>query len=81
MMTSALKLVDKAVMDLTRLANNGKLKTQRDYVYNLKNGGVGLGSVNPKVPKAFVAKTLAIGKQIASGKIKVKPTIKIKASN
>ena len=81
MMTSALKLVDKAVMDLTRLASKGKLKTQRDYLYNLKNGGVGLGSVNKKVPKAFVAKTLAVGKLIASGKIKVKPTIKIKASN
>jgi len=76
MMTSALKLVDKAVMDLTRLAHDGNLKTQRDYVYNLKNGGVGLGSVNKKVPKAFVAKTVAIGKLIASGKIKVKPTIK-----
>ena len=67
MLTSALKLVDKAVMDLTRLASKGKLKTQRDYVYNLKNGGVGLGTVNKKVPKAFVAKTLAVGKLIASG--------------
>ncbi len=76
MMTSALKLVDKAVMDLTRLAFNGDLKTQRDYLYNLKNRGVGLGSVNKKVPKAFVAKTVAIGKLIASGKIKVKATIK-----
>ena len=81
MLTSALKLVDKAVMGLTRLASKGKLKTQRDYVYNLKNGGVGLGSVSKKVPKAFVAKTLAVGKLIASGKIKVKPIIKIKASN
>ena len=76
MMTSALKLVDKAVMDLTRLAFNGDLKTQRDYLYNLKNGGVGLGSVNKKVSKAFVARTNAIGKQIAAGTIKVKPTIK-----
>jgi basic membrane protein A and related proteins len=76
MMTSALKLVDKAVMDLTRLAFNGDLKTQRDYVYNLKNAGVGLGSVSKRVPKAFVAKTVAIGKQIAAGKIKVKPIVK-----
>jgi basic membrane protein A and related proteins len=75
-MTSALKLVNQAVIDLTKLANDGKLKTQKDYLYNLKNNGVGLGSVSPKVPKAFVAKTKAVGKQIASGKIKVKRTIK-----
>ena len=65
--------MDRAVIDLTKLANDGKLKTQRDYLYNLKNGGVGLGSVSPKVPKAFVAKTIAVGKLIATGKIKVKP--------
>jgi basic membrane protein A len=76
MLTSALKLVNQAVIDLTRLANDGKLKTQKDYLYNIKNHGVGLGSVSPKVPKAFVAKTNAVGKQIASGKIKVKRTIK-----
>jgi basic membrane protein A and related proteins len=76
MMTSALKLVNQAVIDLTRLAQGGKLKTQRDYLYNLKNGGMGLGSVSPKVSKAFVAKTKAVGKLIASGKIKVKPEVK-----
>src|SRR3954463_295329 len=76
MLTSALKRVDKAVMDLTSLAKNGTLKTGKDYTFNLKNGGVSLGSVSPKVPKAYVTKTNAIGKQIASGKIKVKATVK-----
>jgi basic membrane protein A len=76
MMTSALKKVDKAVSDLTKLAHDGKLKTGKDYVYSLKNGGVGLGSVSPKIPKSFVAKTNAIGKQIAAGKIKVKSQVK-----
>src|SRR3954465_2464996 len=75
-MTSALKKVDKAVMDLTTFAKNGTLKTGSDYLFNLKNGGVSLGSVSPKVPKAYVTKTNAIGKQIAAGKIKVKATIK-----
>ena len=45
-------------------------------MFSLKNGGVGLGSVSPKIPKAYVTKTNAIGKQIATGKIKVKPTVK-----
>ncbi|MGI8886087.1 MAG: BMP family lipoprotein [Gaiellaceae bacterium] len=76
MLTSALKRVDVAVKDLTRLASDGKLKSQRDYLYSLKNNGVGLGSVNKKVKKSFVAKTNAIAKQIGTGKIKVKATIK-----
>jgi basic membrane protein A and related proteins len=81
MLTSALKRVDVAVMDITRLASQGKLRSERDYTYSLKNNGVGLGSVNKKVKKSFVSQTNAIAKQIGSGKIKVKPIIKFKASN
>lgn len=76
MLTSALKRVDVAVQDLTKLAADGKLKVGGDYVYSLKNNGVGLGSVNKKVPKADIAKTNAIAKQIGAGKIKVKPIVK-----
>ena len=79
-MTSALKKVDKAVKDLTKLAKQGKLKTpgpvKGNYMFDLSNGGVGLGTVSPKVPKAYVLKTLAVAKLIGEGKIKVKPTIK-----
>jgi basic membrane protein A and related proteins len=75
-MTSALKKVDKAVEDLTKFAKQGKLKTGGDYLFSLKNGGMGIGSVSPKVPKAYVTKTNAIAKLIASGKIKVKATVK-----
>ena len=55
MLTSALKRVNVAVEDLTKLAYAGNLATQRDYLYSLKNNGVGLGSVSKKVPKKFVA--------------------------
>jgi basic membrane protein A and related proteins len=81
MLTSALKRVDNAVIDITKLAEQGKLKSRRDYLYSLKNNGVGLGSVNKKVKKSFVAKTNAIGKQIGAGKIKVRAIIKFKAVN
>jgi basic membrane protein A and related proteins len=81
MLTSALKGVDLAVEELTALAQDGKLRSQRDYVYSLKNNGVRLGAVNKKVKKSLVSQTTAISKQIASGKIKVKPIIKFKASN
>jgi len=76
MMTSALKRVDTAVEALTTLASQGKLATKKDYVFSLKNNGVGLGSVSPKIPKAFIAKTNAIAKQVGSGKIKVKAQVK-----
>jgi len=75
-MTSALKKVDKAVEDLTTFAKNGTLKTGGDYLFSLKNGGMGIGSVSPKISKSFVAKTNAIAKQIATGKIKVKAVVK-----
>ena len=81
MLTSALKRVDVAVKEITKLAQEGNFKPQADYQYSLKNNGVGLGSVNKKVKKSFVTRTNAIGKQIGSGKIKVKPIIKFKASN
>jgi basic membrane protein A len=76
MMTSALKRVNVAVQDLTKLAKAGKLRTGGNYNFTLKNNGVGLGSVSPKVPKALVNKTLAIARQIAAGKIVVKPEVK-----
>lgn len=75
MMTSALKRVNVAVEDLTKLAYAGNLATGRNYNYNLRNDGVGLGSVNKKVPKSFIAKTVAIGKQIAAGKIVVRTNV------
>jgi basic membrane protein A len=81
MLTSALKRVDVAVQDLTRLASQGKLKVGSDYTYSLKNNGVGLGSVSKRANKADVRKTNAIAKQIGAGKIKVKPIIKFGASN
>jgi basic membrane protein A len=81
MLTSALKRVDTAVEDITRLASEGKFKPRTDYQFNLKNNGVALGSVNPRVKKAFVARTNAIAKQIGAGKIKVRPILKFKASN
>ena len=75
-MTSAVKKVDKAVEDLTKLAMQGKLKTGGNYTFSLKNGGVGMGSVSPKIPKAYVTKTMQIAKLIGQGKIVVKPTVK-----
>ena len=39
--------------------------------FNLKNGGVGLGKISTKVPKAYINKVNALKKLIIKGKIKV----------
>ncbi len=39
-------------------------------MFNLKNNGVAIGKISPRVPKAFVARMNALKPQILSGKIK-----------
>jgi hypothetical protein len=41
-----------------------------DLNFNLKNRGVAIGKISPKVPKAYVTKMNAIGTLILAGKIK-----------
>ena len=76
MLTSAIKKVDLAVEIITKRAELGRLKGQVDFVFSAKNGGVGLGSVSPKVNRADLAATKRIQRLMANGKIKVKETIK-----
>jgi basic membrane protein A len=73
-LTSALKRVDVSVYDTVQQVLDGKFKGGADAVFSLKNDGVGLGKISPKVPKAFVDKVRQIEKDIAAGKIKNIPT-------
>jgi basic membrane lipoprotein Med (substrate-binding protein (PBP1-ABC) superfamily) len=54
-------------------AKSGKgYKGGGDVVYNLKNGGVGLGKISKKakLKKAWIKQIATLKKQIISGKIK-----------
>jgi basic membrane protein A len=73
-LTSALKRVDVSVYDTVQQVLDSKFKGGTDTVFSLKNDGVGLGKISPKVPKAFVDKVRQIEKDIAAGKIKSIPT-------
>jgi basic membrane protein A len=73
-LTSALKRVDVAVYTTIRQVVKGKFKGGADTTFSVKSGGIGIGKISSKVPKAFVTKVKAIQKQIASGKIKNIPT-------
>jgi basic membrane protein A len=81
MLTSALKKVDRAVISLTGLARAGRLPQQTDVLYTVKNGGVGLGKISPRVNKADIAKAKGAQRSIAFGRIKVKDLIKLKPVN
>lgn len=70
-LTSAVKRVDLGVFRFIQAVQNGTLTPGNDIVFDLKNGGVALGKVSPKVPKAYLARVNALKEQIIAGKIKV----------
>jgi basic membrane protein A and related proteins len=73
-LTSAMKRVDNSVFSTVKQVLAGKFAGGTNSVFSLRNGGVGLGKISPKVPKADVAKVHAIAKLIARGKITGIPT-------
>lgn len=74
-LTSAVKRVDRAVEAVIVATDLGLYPGGSDLNFNLKNKGVAVGKISPKVPKAFVAKMNAIGAQILAGKIKPPKTL------
>jgi basic membrane protein A len=70
-LTSAVKRVDLWVYRVCQAAKNGTFSGGTNMTFTLKNGGVGLGKISKKVPKAYIAKINALQKLIISGKIKV----------
>jgi basic membrane protein A len=72
-LTSAVKRVDTAVYLAVKSVKDGKFKGG-NVTYGLKDNGVALGKVSPKVPKSEVTKVQRIRADIISGKIKNIPT-------
>jgi basic membrane protein A and related proteins len=72
-LTSAVKRVDTAVFDAIKLVVDGKFKGG-NVVFGLKDNGVDIGKISPKVPKSEVAKVMQIRADIIAGKIKNIPT-------
>ena len=74
-LTSTVKRLDVGVFKTVRDFTSGRFKTGRDAVFDLANGGVGLGRISPRVPRALVRKADLIRKQIVAGKIRVPSTL------
>jgi basic membrane protein A len=75
-LTSAVKRVDLGVFRFVQAVKDGTLTPGHDFVFDLKNGGVAVGKISPKVPAAYKARIKALQTQIIAGKIKVPTTFK-----
>ena len=67
-LTSATKKVDRAVFLTVQSVQKGTFKGN-DATFGLKIGGVGLGTISPKVPKSEVAAVARIKAQLIAGTI------------
>jgi basic membrane protein A len=74
-LTSAVKRVDLAVETVILSVKSKTYKGGTDLNFNLKNKGVAIGKISPKVPKAFITRMNALGAQIIAGKIKPPTTV------
>ena len=70
-LTSAMKRVDAAVFQTIKSVVDGKWQGGRNLVFGLKEDGVGLGKVSPKVPKQDLRALDAVKDRIRSGEISV----------
>ena len=72
-LTSAVKRVDTAVFLAIKRVVDGTFKGG-NMVFDLKQNGVGIGKISPKVPQSEVAAVNKIRAEIISGKISKIPT-------
>ncbi|HEV7762471.1 MAG TPA: hypothetical protein VGO78_25855, partial [Acidimicrobiales bacterium] len=66
--TSALKKVDNAVFESAKGIQDGSYKGGTDTVFDLKGGGIGIGTVSP-AGKPFVADVTKVSDEIKAGSI------------
>lgn len=69
-MTSGVKRVDTGVYNFVKAAKTGAPLGGGNLSFDLENGGMDLGKINPAVPKSIVASTLALKQLIISGKVR-----------
>jgi basic membrane protein A and related proteins len=75
-LTSGVKRVDTGVYDAIQQAAAGKFQGGSDLVFDLKNGGIGVGKINPSVPKAWITLMNSYKAKIIAGTLKVPSALK-----
>ncbi len=74
MLTSAVKRVDAGVFRTIKQAKDGTFKGYGNTIFSVRAGGVGLGTISPKVSKAIIAQEKVLEQKIRTGKVKGIPT-------
>jgi basic membrane protein A len=74
-LTSAVKRVDVDVYTTIQQLRNGTFKPARTFSFKVLNGGIDIGKISPRVPKADVAKVMAVKSKIKRGLIKIPNTV------
>jgi len=70
-LTSGVKRVDNGVFQAIQKAKTGHFKNGGNLLFNLKNGGMSVGKINPAVPKKFITAMNAVKVKIIKHKLKV----------
>jgi basic membrane protein A len=70
-LTSAVKRVDTGVYDAIQQVKQGKWNGGHDLVFNLKNGGMSVGKINPAVPQSDITLMNQYRQKIISGSLKI----------
>jgi len=70
-LTSGVKRVDNGVFQAIDKAKNGGFKRGGNLLFNLKNGGMSVGKINPTVPKAYIKLMNTYKTNIIKKKLKV----------
>jgi basic membrane protein A and related proteins len=69
-LTSGVKRVDNGVFQAVQQVADGKFKGGTDLNFNLANGGMDVGKINPAVPQDLIDEMNALKQQIIDGKVK-----------
>ena len=75
-LTSAVKKTDVGVYDVIQQVVKGSFKGDSDILLNLKNNGVGVGKISPKVPKSWITLMNSYKAKIIAGTLKPPAVVK-----
>jgi basic membrane protein A len=70
-LTSGVKRVDLGVYEVIRQVKASRFAGGTNLVFNLENGGMSVGRINPAVPKAYIAVMNGYKKRIIAGTLKL----------
>jgi basic membrane protein A len=70
-LTSGVKRVDNGIYQAVQQEQSGHFAAGSDLLFNLKNGGMSVGRINPSCPAAFVKEMKSYQAKIIAGTLKV----------